>query len=171
MAYCQGQGIDIGVGRHGAPMADPVTPHADTWDIDNGDATYMLGVPDHEYDWVYSSHCLEHLANPLLALKNWWRILRPTGHLILYVPHRDLYEKRVHLPSDWNHEHKFFILPDRDEMPHTLGLAQLIAGALVGQPHEVLKLAACDEHYVSNGQGNHAGGEYSIEAVVRKLAG
>jgi len=42
-----------------------------------------------EYDYVLSSHCLEHLANPLGALKEWKRVLKNEGLLVLVVPHKD----------------------------------------------------------------------------------
>jgi SAM-dependent methyltransferase len=41
------------------------------------------------YDFVLSSHMLEHTANPLRALAEWHRVLGPGGLLILVVPHRD----------------------------------------------------------------------------------
>lgn len=45
-----------------------------------------LKAADAAYDFVVSSHCLEHLANPLAALAEWWRVTRPGGHLLLIVP-------------------------------------------------------------------------------------
>lgn len=53
------------------------------------EATDLRDIPDHYYDVVLSSHCLEHIANPLRALQEWRRICRPSGHLCLVVPHRD----------------------------------------------------------------------------------
>ena len=41
------------------------------------------------YDFVLSSHMLEHTANPLRALAEWARVLKPRGGLVLVVPHRD----------------------------------------------------------------------------------
>lgn len=46
-------------------------------------------LDDGAYDFVLSSHCLEHLANPLAGLAEWVRVLRPDGTLVLVVPHRD----------------------------------------------------------------------------------
>ena len=53
------------------------------------EATAINGVQPGSYDFVCSSHMLEHAANPLRALREWKRILRPNGGLILIVPHRD----------------------------------------------------------------------------------
>jgi len=46
-------------------------------------------VPSGSYDFVLSSHMLEHTANPLRALSEWGRVLKPGGGLVLVVPHRD----------------------------------------------------------------------------------
>jgi SAM-dependent methyltransferase len=42
-----------------------------------------------DYDFVLSSHMLEHTANILGALTEWKRVLKPGGGLILVVPARD----------------------------------------------------------------------------------
>lgn len=38
------------------------------------------------YDFILSSHNLEHFANPVKALKDWQRITRPGGGLVLVLP-------------------------------------------------------------------------------------
>lgn len=54
---------------------------------------YILGgadlssIPDGSYDFLLSCHTLEHLANPLGALAQWKRIIRPGGALVLALPH------------------------------------------------------------------------------------
>lgn len=52
------------------------------------EATDLHGVPDATYDFVLSSHCLEHVANPLAALAEWRRVVRPGGALVLLLPDR-----------------------------------------------------------------------------------
>ncbi|MBE9533976.1 MAG: class I SAM-dependent methyltransferase, partial [Proteobacteria bacterium] len=113
--YCQGRGLDIGYG------GDLVCENAKGWDIEDGDAMKLEGLSDNSFDFVYSSHTLEHMIDPAIALKNWWRVLKPGGNLILYIPHRDLYEKKKDLPSRWNLDHKHFFLPELDELPVTVG--------------------------------------------------
>jgi SAM-dependent methyltransferase len=51
------------------------------------DATNLEGIEDGSYDVLLASHALEHVANPLGALAEWKRVVGPTGHLILVVPH------------------------------------------------------------------------------------
>jgi SAM-dependent methyltransferase len=54
-----------------------------------GEAARLDAVPDDAYDAVLSSHVLEHLSNPLRALEEWRRVVRPGGHILLIVPHKD----------------------------------------------------------------------------------
>jgi SAM-dependent methyltransferase len=53
------------------------------------EATELSGIPSGRYDFVLSSHTLEHVANPLKALREWIRVLREEGTLVLIVPHKD----------------------------------------------------------------------------------
>lgn len=162
--YCIGDGIDIGCGN------DPLLKSIDKWDISlgSGDATFMHGVEDEEYDFVYSAHCLEHISDPIIALNNWFRILKNNGFLILYLPHRDLYEKRKLLPSKWNYDHKFFILPEKNDPPHTWGLKYLIKQTNYNFEIEYIK--TCDLNFTINDPNLHSNGEYSIETIIRKIS-
>lgn len=42
-----------------------------------------------DYDFVASSHMLEHTANPLAVLRGWKQVLKDDGILALVLPHRD----------------------------------------------------------------------------------
>lgn len=53
------------------------------------EATRLEVINTGSYDFVLSSHVLEHVANPLSALKEWRRVLKDEGILVLIVPHRD----------------------------------------------------------------------------------
>ncbi len=55
------------------------------------------------------------MIDPKVALKNWWRVLKPGGYLIIYLPHRDLYEKKKNLPSRFNTNHTHFFLIDEED--------------------------------------------------------
>jgi SAM-dependent methyltransferase len=48
-----------------------------------------LEVASHAYDAVLASHVVEHLADPVGAVREWRRVLKPGGLLLLVVPHRD----------------------------------------------------------------------------------
>lgn len=51
------------------------------------EATDLHGIADRSYDFVLSSHSLEHLANPIKALREWVRVTRPDALFIIIVPH------------------------------------------------------------------------------------
>jgi SAM-dependent methyltransferase len=53
------------------------------------DATDLSRIAGGTYDFVLSSHALEHIANPVKALKEWLRVLKDGGRLLLMLPHRD----------------------------------------------------------------------------------
>ena len=48
-----------------------------------------LEMDDCAYDAVIASHVIEHLADPLGAMREWRRVIEPGGLLLLIVPHRD----------------------------------------------------------------------------------
>jgi SAM-dependent methyltransferase len=50
------------------------------------DASDLSCIADRSYDFVLSSHNLEHFANPVKALYEWKRVTRPGGGLILLLP-------------------------------------------------------------------------------------
>lgn len=75
------------------------------------EATALTGLGDDTYDFVLSSHCLEHVANPLRALREWRRMTRPGGHLVLLLPdpersfdHRRPVTTLEHLRDDFARE-------------------------------------------------------------------
>lgn len=101
-SYLNGYGIDIGAGDD---ILEVENGKVDAWDIQNGDAQHMIGINDNTYDFVYSSHCLEHMRSVEESLKNWIRILKPKGYLYITVPDYILYEK-LRFPSVYNTDHK-----------------------------------------------------------------
>ena len=150
--YCQGNGIDIGWG------GDLLAPNCVGWDFEDGDAELLEGVPDEAYDFVYSSHNLEHLYDVDRAVVNWWRVLKPGGHMILFLPDRELCEKRRYLPA-LEPDHKHFFLAEEDDLPDTIGVVPMIRRLLADA--EIIYVKTCGDPCV-------IGVEYSIEAVVKK---
>ena len=72
------------------------------------EATDLQNIAGNTYDFVLSSHSLEHVANPLKALKEWFRILKEEGKLILVLPdknytfdHKRNYTTYEHIISDY----------------------------------------------------------------------
>jgi len=80
--YCQGTGLDIGAGLWPLPGAQAI-------DVERGPGTARTldEIPARSQDYVFSSHCLEHIAAWEDALRAWLEKLRPGGRLFLYLPH------------------------------------------------------------------------------------
>lgn len=51
-----------------------------------GDA---IPLPDNSQDFVLSAHVIEHFPDPLKALKEWYRLIRPGGYIFMIVPHKE----------------------------------------------------------------------------------
>lgn len=92
--YLQGFGIDVGCGN------DKVTPRTIGLDCRQlpcvtiqrqFDDLKLFGSKQFEY--VYSSHFLEHIENPKGMLKEMKRVLKKDGFLILYLPDPNLYKE------------------------------------------------------------------------------
>jgi len=94
-----GRGIDIGCGT------DPVLPDCLRFDKADGDANEASQYVSDQFDYVYSSHCLEHMHDPRKTILDWWKLVRPGGHLFIVIPDEDLYEQGV-FPSRFNDDHK-----------------------------------------------------------------
>jgi SAM-dependent methyltransferase len=90
----------------------PIVPQAIGIDVDYpGYDGVQLPFPDESQDAVYSSHCFEHIQEYQAVLREWYRVLKVGGYLIIVVPHQHLFERRRHLPSRGNIDHKRFYTP------------------------------------------------------------
>ena len=158
--YCQGEGLDICYG------ADLIVPNCSGWDFRNGDAQYLSGIEDESFDFVYSSHGLEHMYDVRTALKNWFRVLKKGGYFLLAIPHRDLYEKKQQLPSRYNADHKHMFLIGKSEPPDTLDIVEEIKCSL--ENYDIKYIKACDEGHAITDPLIHSDGEYQIEIVIQK---
>ena len=81
---CKGEGVDIGCSK--VEWAFPGARPIDLNFNDNYDA-YNLPYDKNSLDYIFSSHCLEHLPNWVEALDYWTSKLKNEGTLFLYVPH------------------------------------------------------------------------------------
>ncbi len=52
--------------------------------IDNGEI--LASLPDASFDFVIANHMIEHSQDPITALKNWLRVIKPGGIVYLAVP-------------------------------------------------------------------------------------
>jgi len=83
------------------------------------EASDMKIIPNSMYDFVISSNCLEHVANPLKALNEWLRIMKQSGTILLILPNKDFcfdHNRPIttfsHLLSDFQNDTK------EDDMTH-----------------------------------------------------
>ncbi len=172
--YFVGEGLDIG----GKP--DPLALYREvfsrmtgvrTWDLEDGDAQFLAGVPDAAYDFVHSSHCLEHLHDPAEGLRHWLRVVKPGGHVIVTVPDEDLYEQGV-FPSTFNRDHKwtFTIHKDASWSPRSINVVGLVTA--LGPEAQLVKVELLDATYRYQlpryDQTITPVGESGIEFVVRR---
>lgn len=155
-------GIDIGC------QNDPLNDKFRKWDFIYGDsdATFMKGIEQESYFTVYASHVLEHLDDPVTAVRNWFKILKKGGHLIICVPHRDLYEKKKELPSNWNFEHKSFWLPEKGDNKDTYGLKDIVIKSIPNA--NIVSFRILDEGHTIKEPSKHSDGEYAIEIIIKK---
>ena len=82
--YLHGQGIDIGGGPDCLKLQDDVEGNVRLYDFKDGDAQYLHGIKDETFDFVYSSHCLEHMRDIDIAFINWLRVLKRGVFVCVY---------------------------------------------------------------------------------------
>lgn len=77
------------------------------------DATDLYEVTDNAYDFVLSSNNLEHVANPMKAFKEFYRVVKKGGIIIIVVPrkyvtfdHRRQFTPFEHLLQDYKNDVK-----------------------------------------------------------------
>lgn len=52
------------------------------------EATDLRGIDPGRYQFLISSNCLEHVANPMKAVAEWIRVVEPGGYLLLILPNQ-----------------------------------------------------------------------------------
>ena len=88
--YIRGRGLDLGCGTAKVlPHAIGVDLHPSADVVQDIQDLSMFG--DESMDFVFSSHALEDLPDTKSVLKEWWRVLKNGGYLVLYLPHKDYY--------------------------------------------------------------------------------
>ena len=49
----------------------------------------QLPLEDNSVDFVVSSHVIEHFPDPIKALSEWYRVVKPGGYLYIIAPHKE----------------------------------------------------------------------------------
>lgn len=84
LKHCRGKGVDIGAGHWPLPGAQALDAFRGP-----GRGRSIADYADGALDYVFSSHCLEHIAAWREELRLWIAKLKPGGILFLYLPHPD----------------------------------------------------------------------------------
>ncbi len=104
--YAVGQGLEIGAWHN--PFPYPHMTYIDKWPYETllemakkdpsiqgksivkntlvGDGQWLSEVKDNSFDFLVSSHQLEHCESPLTAIQNHLRVIKSGGHVIYAVP-------------------------------------------------------------------------------------
>ena len=59
-------------------------------DIIISEASNLFTISNEKYDFVISSHMIEHLSNPIKALLEMKRVVKKGGAIIIIAPHKDI---------------------------------------------------------------------------------
>jgi len=107
------------------------------------DGTDLNTIKSGTYDFLLSSHNLEHIANPLRAIEEWRRVLKPGGFILLILPDKNYtfdrkrdYTTFEHLLSD--------VETGKDEddlthLPEILGLHDFALDPRAGKDYAAFK--------------------------------
>jgi len=105
-AYCHGKGLEIGGAAHNpfgldtlnVDMSDRLDTEFKLEEIKICGTALPVDVvapgddiplPDESQDFVVSSHVLEHFPDPVKALLEWDRLLKPGGIIFAIIPHNE----------------------------------------------------------------------------------
>lgn len=134
--YCTGYGVDLGFG------GDPIVPHAIRVDLPQpytqvgahsvqlgGGAENLYWFRDNVLDFVFSSHLLEDYDDTEAVLREWLRVLKPGGRLIIYCPDEQRF--RAHCaatgqPYNPHHKHADFSLAYVKNALDRVGAVQIL---------------------------------------------
>jgi ADP-heptose:LPS heptosyltransferase/predicted SAM-dependent methyltransferase len=146
LPFLRGLGIDLGCGtdriHHKAIGIDKAIGAGICHDVER-----LPMFKDASLDFVFSSHCLEDLGPTEDILKEWWRVLKVGGNMVLYLPHKDLYPNVGQPGANPAHLHDFY-------------------------PEDILKIVKRNFAAKLIRNDVHAeGNEYSFEMILQKLPG
>ena len=96
---CKGIGVDIGCMKKewAFPASIPI-------DLSFNNGFHALNLPQDELDYIFSSHCLEHILDWVSVMDYWYENLKTGGILFLYLPD---YSQEYWKP--WNNRKHFNI--------------------------------------------------------------
>lgn len=134
--FCTGYGLDLGFG------GDPISAAAIRVDMPQpytqlgqspvqlgGDARDLRWFRDGTLDFIFSSHLLEDFEDTAEVLREWLRVLRPGGRLVLFCPDEQrfrAYCRATGHPYNPHHKQEHFSLAFVQEVLRGLGQDRFI---------------------------------------------
>ncbi len=103
---CKGYGVDVGCMKKEWSLPGSVAV-----DIDFPGGFHAMNLPfcPEGFDYIFSSHCLEHLDNYVKVLEYWHSRLKDGGVVFLYLP--DMNAQKYWRP--WhNRKHIHYLFPE-----------------------------------------------------------
>jgi glycosyltransferase involved in cell wall biosynthesis len=100
--YCTGRGVEIGAGSNRVANINTISVDLTGYfkgrvfpDPDIISNAYDLsGLKTDSKDFIINAHVMEHLINPIKALNEWKRVIKPGGHFYLIVPDKNVIPHR-----------------------------------------------------------------------------
>jgi predicted SAM-dependent methyltransferase len=119
-AYLRGEGLEVGALNSPLPVND--ITHVRYVDFETAeelrdrhvdlnfkvpdivdDGATLTSVPDDSQDFLIACHLIEHIEDPIGAMKNWLRVLKPGGILFLTIPDRRFTFDYYRPTTTWEH--------------------------------------------------------------------
>ena len=134
--FCAGNGLDLGFGgdaiTESAVRVDFANPYSRTAGQPvqlGGDCRHLTWFKDGTLDYVYSSHLLEDFEDTEAVLKEWLRVIKPGGLLILFCPDEQIYRAHCAKTGQYyneNHKHADFSLKKVKEILAACGQTDVL---------------------------------------------
>lgn len=112
------------------------------------DVTKLDLFSSESFDYVYSSHTLEDMQYPASVLMEWWRLIKPGGRLILYLPlaknvakslglpnWQDFYANKGEIGANPHHEHDYSP-KEIQQLVSNLGPIEILVDEVRGEKEE-----------------------------------
>lgn len=121
------------------------------------DATDLQPIDDSVYECILACHCLEHIANPIRALKEWKRVLKQDGLMLVILPHKDCTFDWRRPVTPLNHMIEDYASAvdegDLTHLPEVLDLHDLSKDLLAGTKDQFER--RCRANYINRAMHHH----------------
>jgi predicted SAM-dependent methyltransferase len=135
-SFCIGDGLDLGFGgdpiNETAVRIDMKTPYTKVGNYPvqfSGDACRLYWFNDNCLDYIYSSHLLEDFQETEIVLREWLRVLKVGGKLIIFCPDEKRFRKHCKetgQPYNKAHIHEDFSLQFLKEIFEKIGNVKIV---------------------------------------------